>query len=139
MMSNDVAELCRVYDKKIRALLPRRRIFFPGKDGEMYHKSTFGTVIIDIFKGTGLRWRGHRRPRNYDFRHTFATHRLYKWMHEGKDLTAMLPYLSEYMGHRNLSSTFYYIHLVPGMFESMSGVDYSQFQDLLPEVETDDE
>ena len=58
-------------------------------------------------------------------------------MNEGKDLSAMLPYLSEYMGHTTLSSTFYYIHLVPGMFEFMSGIDYSGFQDLLPEVGVD--
>lgn len=139
MMADDVAQLCRTYDKKIQTLLPHRNIFFPCKGGEMYNQSAFGKAIIDVWKGTGLKWRGHRRPRNYDFRHTFATHRLYKWMHEGKDLTAMLPYLSEYMGHVNLSSTFYYVHLVPGMFESMSGVDYSQFQDLIPEVDADDE
>ena len=138
MMSDDVAHLCRTYDEKIRTLLPHRSTFFPGGDGEMYHNGAFGSTLIDLYHGTGLKWHGHRRPRNYDFRHTFATHRLYKWMREGKDLTALLPYLSEYMGHANLSSTYYYIHLVPGMFESMSGVDYSQFQDLLPEVEADE-
>ena len=37
--------------------------------------------------------------RFHDFRHTFATHRLYHWMRDGKDLNAMLPYLSAYMGH----------------------------------------
>ena len=76
--------------------------------------------------------------RFHDLRHTFATHRLYHWMHEGKDLNAMLPYLSAYMGHAQLSDTYYYIHLVPGLLEEMSGFAFSSSEALLPEVETDE-
>lgn len=46
----------------------------------------------------------------------------------------MLPYLSAYMGHAQLSDTHYYIHLVPGLFEEMSGFDFSFAELLLPEV-----
>lgn len=56
----------------------------------------------------------------------------------GKDVTAMLPYLSAYMGHAQLSDTYYYIHLVPGLFEKMAGFDYSASDYLLPEVEYDE-
>ena len=47
------------------------------------------------------RWEymGFWSMRFHDLRHTFATHRLYHWMRDGKDLNAMLPYLSAYMGH----------------------------------------
>jgi hypothetical protein len=48
----------------------------------------------------------------------------------------MLPYLSTYMGHAQLSDTFYYIHLVPEFFETMSGMDFHSFEKLLPEVES---
>lgn len=67
-----------------------------------------------------------------------ATHRLYHWMCEGKDLNAMLPYLSAYMGHAQLSDTYYYIHLVPGLMEEMSDFAFSSAEVLLPEVETDE-
>lgn len=50
----------------------------------------------------------------------------------------MLPYLSAYMGHAQLSDTYYYIHLVPGLFEKMAGFDYSASDYLLPEVEYDE-
>lgn len=86
----------------------------------------------------GIEISGEHSPILYDFRHTFATHRLYQWMHEGKDVTAMLPYLSAYMGHAQLSDTYYYIHLVPGLFEKMAGFDYSASNYLLPEVEYDE-
>lgn len=46
----------------------------------------------------------------------------------GKDVTAMLPYLSAYMGHAQLSDTYYYIHLVPGLFE--------KWQDLIIQRQT---
>ncbi len=55
-------------------------------------------------------------------------------MREGKDLNAMLPYLSAYMGHTQLSDTYYYVHLVPGLLEEMSGFKFSYAEDLLPEV-----
>ncbi len=57
---------------------------------------------------------------------------------EIKDLNAMLPYLSAYMGHAQLSDTYYYIHLVPGLMEEMSDFAFSSAEVLLPEVETDE-
>ena len=97
-------------------------------------QKTFRQVLLRaVIGGTG-----RRLPRLYDFRHTFATHRLYRWMCEGKDLNAMLPYLSAYMGHAELSDTHYYIHLIPGLLEEMSGFDFSAAEALLPEVRIDE-
>jgi hypothetical protein len=55
-------------------------------------------------------------------------------MSEGKDLNVMLPYLSTYMGHADLPSTYYYIHFVPGLFENLAGAKFMENQNLLPEV-----
>lgn len=57
---------------------------------------------------------------------------------QDKDLNAMLPYLSAYMGHAQLSDTYYYIHLVPGLMEEMSDFAFSSAEVLLPEVETNE-
>ncbi|GHU90704.1 hypothetical protein FACS1894202_10930 [Clostridia bacterium] len=138
MMSDDLTKLCRSYNSRIDLLLPKRTAFFPDSFGNRYSTTTFCNAFNDVWRVSGLQYRGEEKPTNYSFRHTFATHRLYKWMQEGKDLTAMLPNLSEYMGHRKLSSTYYYIHFVPGVFEAMSGQDYSHFQDLMPEVMSDE-
>jgi integrase len=86
-----------------------------------------------------LNGNGDIRPRLYDLRHSFATHRLYQWMKNGEDLNTKLPYLSIYMGHKSLTETFHYIHLVPGMFETMSGFQYRSATDIFPEVVTIDE
>ena len=50
----------------------------------------------------------------------------------------MLPYLSAYMGHAQLSGTYYYIHLVPSLLEEMSGFAFSSAEVFLPEVRIDE-
>lgn len=74
------------------------------------------------------------RPFLFSFRHSFATHRLYLWMKDGKDLSVWLAYLSAWMGHTDYASTSYYIHLIPSVFQEMSGFDLSQFESLIPGV-----
>ena len=43
---------------------------------------------------------GGTPPRPYDFRYDFADANIERWMAGGIDVTAMLPYLSAYMGTR---------------------------------------
>ena len=60
---------------------------------------------------------GGSRPRLHDLRHTSAVHRLISWYREGKDINALLPYLSTYLGHLDLSGTQYYLTMVPELLE----------------------
>lgn len=138
MMTDDVTEKCRQYDEAVSKLMPGRELFFPDSDGNLYKKGWFYKTFRIAKVKAGIGTSGAHTPRLYDFRHTFATHRLYQWMRDGKDVTAMLPYLSAYMGHVQLSDTYYYIHLVPGLFEQIAGFDYSASENLLPEVECDE-
>ena len=60
-------------------------------------------------------------PRLHDIRHTFAVHVLQKWIKEEADLTAMLPILSTYMGHKTVRSTsFIHCPALNGSFPLMS-------------------
>ncbi len=136
MMADDVAKMLSDYDAVISAVIPKREPFFPNSEGGFYGKRGLEKTFRQTLAKTGIFGTGRRSPRLYDFRHTFATHCLYRWMREGKDLNAMLPYLSAYMGHAQLSDTYYYIHLVPGLIEEMSGVAFSSSEILLPEVES---
>jgi integrase len=138
MMADDVTEICRKYDETVSKVMPGRELFFPDSNGNIYGKVGLNKTFRIAKAKAGIGTSGEYSPRLYDFRHTFATHRLYQWMCDGKDVTAMLPYLSAYMGHAQLSDTYYYIHLVPGLFEKMTGFDYSASEHLLPEVECDE-
>lgn len=61
---------------------------------------------------------GGFRPRLHDLRHTSAVHRLITWYREGKDVHALLPYLSTYLGHLNLSGTQRYLMMTPELLEA---------------------
>lgn len=138
MMSDDVTELLVECDRKVSAVKTEREAFFPSYRGSFYAKNGMEEVFRNILNETGLAKDNGHNPRLYDFRHTFATHRLYQWMREGRDVKAMIPYLSAYMGHSQLSSTYYYIHFVPELLEEMAGFDFSATEYLLPEVEIDE-
>ena len=138
VMADDVVEMLSSCNTVVSAVMPEREPFFPNSEGCYYGKRGLEKIFRQTLLKAGIAGTGCRSPRLYDFRHTFATHRLYHWMREGKDLNAMLPYLSAYMGHAQLSDTYYYIHLVPGLLEEMAGFAFSSSEALLPEVGTDE-
>lgn len=48
-------------------------------------------------------------PRPHDFRHTFAVNRVTAWYAEGRDVNALLPALSTYLGHVSIENTRLYL------------------------------
>ena len=79
-------------------------------------------ALINLFRQCGLKpTRGRKGPRAaHDFRHAFAAHRILKWYQEGKNVQALLPYLSTYMGHCGIESTQYYLRFIPEVLEEAS-------------------
>ncbi|GAA5225909.1 tyrosine-type recombinase/integrase [Paeniglutamicibacter antarcticus] len=118
-----------------------REIF--GADRTAFFISTFGTpvrreAITDAFHRiwdqAGLPHPIYgKQPRPYDFRHHFAYANIERWMAEGTDVNAMLPYLARYMGHGSLDSTFYYIHTSPDFMNGYADI-VREGQGILPEV-----
>ena len=86
MMSDDLNEYLRAYDTQIKLAMPKRAAFFPNSGGKMPSKNWLVRAFDNACAKTGIHKTGNHKPRIYDLRHTFATHRLYKWMNEGKDL-----------------------------------------------------
>jgi integrase len=111
-----------------------RRTFFVSATGNQVTSATVGKIFGRIWDQAGLaRPPGGQQPRPYDFRHHFAYANIERWMAQGSDVTAMLPYLSRYMGHATFDSTYYYVHTSPDFMDN-----YAHFaqksQSLLPEV-----
>lgn len=48
-------------------------------------------------------------PRPHDFRHTFAVSRVAAWYAEGRNVDALLPILSTYLGHVSVENTRLYL------------------------------
>ena len=121
IMSDDMLDLCRVYN----TLAGERTWFFEKRNGEHFNIQWF----YDWFNKACIRagiTRG--KPRPYDLRHAFASRNITRWMEEGKDAMALLPYLAEYMGHADISSTMYYIHLIPDHLRKHLDVDDSSLK-----------
>ena len=55
-----------------------------------------------------------------------------RWMRQGADVTAMLPYLARYMGHASMECADYYIHTSPDFMDAYA--DHWQDPVPLPEV-----
>ena len=57
------------------------------------------------------------QPRLHDLRHTFAVHRVTEWYRQGADVQRLLPALSTYLGHVNLSGTQRYLTMTPELLQ----------------------
>ena len=111
-----------------------RQRFFVSAAGNQVTTATVGKVFNRIWDQAGLpRPAGGQQPRPYDFRHHFAYANVERWMAQGTDVTAMLPYLARHMGHATIESTYYYIHTSPDFMDSYADIT-SQTQSVLPEV-----
>ena len=119
VLSESMLALCVTYDQRADTIYPDRKYFFqsPSARGDgMYSMEWMIPTFRRFLHSAGIFGYAGVTPRTYDLRHSFATHRLYQWIKEGKDVNACLAYLSEYMGHANLSDTAYYIHLLPTLY-----------------------
>jgi integrase len=56
-----------------------------------------------------------RGPRLHDLRHTFAVRVLTDWYRSGDDPARCLPLLSTYLGHANVSNTYWYLSATPDL------------------------
>lgn len=63
---------------------------------------------------------GRYEPRLHDLRHTFAVHRVIAWYQAGADVNLMLPRLSTYLGHFQLSYTQRYLTMTPELLQQAS-------------------
>ena len=133
-LPHDLLRLFRTYDVRISEIYPGRVFFFPTTDAECYKPGSIGAVFGKIWRAAGLGRGSGSRPRAYDFRHHFALSNLNRWIASGADVNSKLPYLSRYMGHADLVSTDYYLHLVPEFFHTFAR-KVRTTERVLPEVD----
>jgi integrase len=81
-------------------------------------RRTFARVsrAIGLRAAAGSRRIG-RGPRLQDMRHTFATRKLIEWYRAGLDVERELPKLTTYLGHVDVSHTYWYIEAVPELLQ----------------------
>lgn len=111
----DLARKLRAYRRERNHLaVASIQTFFVQPSGRPYSVAVASVIVRRLLRRTGLKpERGRVGPRPYDFRATFAVHRLTRWYRAGADFAARLPWLSAYMGHADLLGTEVYLTATP--------------------------
>lgn len=136
VVSDDMLQLLNEYIERRTQIFVRTPYFFPRIDGTKYTSQQLGTVCDRCWEMANPMVDIEHLPklRPYDFRHSFASAALQRWINEGVDLFTMLPYLRTYMGHEHFSDTAYYIHILPERLISSPGVNWDMIDSSVPEV-----
>jgi integrase len=104
----------------------RRRLIVRPKSSA-YFLSSRGTPLVyrrvaAVFRQlcNGLGWTHPPRPRLHDLRHTFAVRCLIRWHEKNEDIGQKILGLSTYLGHRQVSGTYWYLTAVPQLLSLSS-------------------
>ncbi|MBW2079037.1 MAG: tyrosine-type recombinase/integrase [Deltaproteobacteria bacterium] len=104
---------------------------------DCYHPGAMSKALFLGEKGTPLNYRGelyvfvklrrklgwqeeNSKPRIHDFRHSFAVRRLLKWYKEGANLDEKILALSTYLGHVQVTDTYWYLSIIPELLAIVS-------------------
>ena len=134
VMSDDMLTFARKYEQRRRIFCRGNPYFFPSADGGTLTTEVVYSAFNRAWSHADLAGKYPGKVRVYDLRHRFASACLNRWLDNGENLLAMLPFLREYMGHSSLSETAYYIHILPENIIKSSAIDWDKFDAMFPEV-----
>jgi integrase/recombinase XerD len=91
----------------------REPSLFVGRTGKRLIYQVVGATFRQLLTDTGVGADAARRPRLHDLRHRFAIVTLISWYRSDEPVQPKLPVLSTYLGHREPSSTYWYLSAAP--------------------------
>ena len=101
-----------------RRVLPT---FLVTSHGTKLEKTNLSRIFRELSRQIGIRKPGVRNgPRLHDFRHRFAIETLLHWYRSGEDVNRRMPVLSTYLGHANVSGTYWYLGSTPELITAAS-------------------
>jgi integrase/recombinase XerD len=136
----DLSDLCKEYlvvMQDIYGLTPEW--FFPARDpNKKLSVCTIDKKFREFWAKTPYSSGCDHNPTVHSLRHSFVVKRMNLWMENDIDLNAMMPYLSNYLGHSSVDDTFYYYHQIDSAFKIIKKKDISSAI-IIPEVDHDEE
>ena len=92
--------------------------------GKSPSPQSFQKWFVLALRIAGIPYKGnHHGPGLHCLRHSACVHALAKMVSSGKDSYVVLPILSAYMGHKNVSGTEHYIRLTQEMYPDIMKKD----------------
>lgn len=128
-----LVEKCIHLKEQIHQSSSEDEFFFmlrPGREMKLFNVYNNFRRYLDK---AGIPHTGHG-PRVHDLRHTYCVNLLRRWIEEGKDLMAYLPYMRTMLGHESFEETAYYIKLTAAAFPSIRESLDRAFPDIIGEV-----
>ncbi len=124
-LPNDVAMEVEQFLKVHKAVRPPLSadaplLWNPYCGGRAYCGNQITKNIQILLNLAGIKKPDGRLPRIHDFRFSFAINALIRWHRDGADVQAKLPYLTAYMGHVSVLSTYYYLRFIEPLAELAS-------------------
>lgn len=132
-MSNSLSNSIKEYIND--SVLSNNDFLFPTTNGKKYSYTTVGIHFRKFFKLCNIYTQFGKLPRIHDLRHTFSVHSLQKMINDGIDIYCTLPYLSSFLGHKNIYCTEKYVRLIETSFPKL--LDKNS-KEIFPEVMSDD-
>lgn len=110
-LSNQLKSFEEQYNKKFEYYFENsnKKTYSVGCIYAIFRKILFKAKIMHTENG----------PRIHDIRHTFCTNSLKQAIDNNIDLDAFIPILSTYVGHKDLDSTYKYLHLTYEVFDDI--------------------
>jgi integrase len=93
---------------------PRSPSFFVSRVGTRLIYNNVHSTFARLLCQAGI---PRAKARVHDLRHTFIVRTVLRWYREGVDVDARMPLLSTYVGHRDPSSTYWYISATPELMD----------------------
>ena len=95
--------------------------FLVTSHGTKLEKTNLSRIFRELSRQIGFRKPGVRNgPRLHDFRHRFAIETLLRWYRRGESVSQRMPVLSTYLGHANVSGTYWYLGSTPELVTAAS-------------------
>ncbi|MEU1185980.1 tyrosine-type recombinase/integrase [Streptomyces sp. NPDC005820] len=92
---------------------PDDRSFFVSRTRRRLIYAVVAPTFRRLVTSAGVGTDAPNPPRLHDLRHSFAVRTLLTWYRTGADVQAKIPSLSTYLGHRDPSSTYWYLSAAP--------------------------
>jgi site-specific recombinase XerD len=134
-LSSSMLDVLRQYCSVMHPCLFPEDFLFIGITRKPYTHHDIYLRFRELLAQSGIPHAGRGNgPRIHDVRHTFCCHTLQKAVADGKDLNAVMPVLSEYLGHESIIATSQYLKMTAEVYPEVKNAVEKVCAYVIPEV-----
>ena len=107
-ITNEITSMLIEYNNIISKKFPDREYFFVNNHGEKIAKTSFDAFFRINWKRCFPDLQANEIPTPHSLRHAYCVDIINSWERNNIDFKTKLPLLSKFLGHKQISHTFYY-------------------------------